>query len=98
MMLSLRAAKGVAVPASFSRNAPTRSMSCPSLGSRSRRCETASSASKRTLEPLDLEDRPAMGAPLYASPRFPHTGWHEEHGPDPEALGEARNQGIASGS
>src|SRR6266850_7762692 len=98
MMLSPRAAKGVALASSFSRNAPTRSMSSPSLGSCSRRCERASSASKRTWDPLVLEERPAMGAPLYASPCFPHTARHEEYEPDREALREAGNQCKPQGS
>src|SRR5467141_4562417 len=93
MMLSQSAANGVAVPSSFSRNFPIRSRSGPSFGSRSRRCEIYSSASNQTLAPLVLEERPAMGGPLYASARFPHTGRHEEHEFDREAPRESWNQG-----
>src|SRR6267378_1605950 len=73
MMLSLSASKGEGVGFSLRRNSPTRSMSDASFRSRSRRCVIASSGSNRTLTPWVLEDRPAMGTPLYVSRRPPHT-------------------------
>src|SRR5882672_1702815 len=80
MMLSVSAAKGVATRCSLIRNTPTRSMSSRILGSRSRRCATAASASKRTFDPLTLEDLPAIGSPLYRSRAYAHTATHETRG------------------
>src|SRR5437867_13444138 len=77
MMLSVSAAKGVAARSSLIRKAPTRSMRLPILGSRSRRCATAASASKVTLEPFTLEDLPGIGSPLYRSRACAHTGTRE---------------------
>src|SRR5256885_6896523 len=73
MMLTPSPSKGGADASSLIRNTPTRSMSALSLGSRAARCATAASASNRTLVPLIREERPGMGALLYASRPFPHT-------------------------
>src|SRR5690348_12813043 len=73
MMLSLKAWNGVAARSSFMRKMPTRSIKASSLGSRSHRCAMAPSASNRTLLPWTLEDRPAMGIPLYPYGARAHT-------------------------